>query len=449
MSKKIPCEIVQDLLPSYIDELTSEPSNQMINEHLLECQNCREVLASMQGGLPFAEKAEQEKMEIDFLKQAKRRSRRHVLAGIAGAFLIFAGVLAIRFFLVGSGSYTAFAAGQIQVTGKDLRFNAIPIDSASAISGLSYEEENGIVTIKARSVIASPLHTGNLEGSYCASQDIRQVRIGDKIVWAEGATVSALASDLYATCHAYIGDMPANNQTALALNLASYLGPFTNELETAAEPYGWKILLSDDIPADKLSLKERDMDAFGRVITGVIGNLDHVTFVYTSEKQEKTRTITAAETSAFLGQDVKDCMRDIRLLDTLIEKTGLSLYAFSNETAEDQEEMWICISNLTDTPIYTTDCTCYEDGKVTSTGSGVNADDSETKVGEQIWVPLSASDFGGYGDPDTLVEVSFTFHKKNGESIEINDRVRLAAAPGTVYNLTLTGNASDGYELKQ
>ncbi|MBQ4046273.1 MAG: DUF4825 domain-containing protein [Lachnospiraceae bacterium] len=449
MSKKIPCEVIQDLLPSYIDELTSKASNQMINDHLLECQDCRETLASMQGGLPFAEKAEQDKKEIDFLKKTKRRGRRHIAAGIAGAFLIFAAILAIRAFLVGSSNQTAFAAAGIQVNGKDLQFNAIPLDSASAISGLTYEENDGVVTIKARSVLASPFHTGDLQGTYTASQEISQVRIGDRIIWAEGATVSALASDLYASRHAYIGDMPANNRTALALNLASYLGPFTNELETAEEPYGWKILLSEDIPAAKLPQKERDMDAFGRVITGLIGNLDHVTFVYTSDQQEKTRTITAADASAFLGQDVKDCIQDIRLLDTLIEKTGLSLYAFSNKTAADQEEMWICITNQTDSSVFTTEYTCYESGEACSAGSGQNADNSETKAGEQIWISIASADFAGNWDKDSVVEMSFKFSTKSGETIRIPDKVRLAPTPGAVYNLILTGNKADGYELKQ
>ena len=50
-----------------------------------------------------------------------------------------------------------------------------------------------------------------------------------------------------------------------------------------------------------ISQKEQDMDAFGRVIVGLIGNLDHVTFIYQSEGAEKTRTITAEGASAFSG----------------------------------------------------------------------------------------------------------------------------------------------------
>lgn len=41
------CEIVKDLLPSYIDDLTSTESNIEIEEHLLTCQECKETLDQM------------------------------------------------------------------------------------------------------------------------------------------------------------------------------------------------------------------------------------------------------------------------------------------------------------------------------------------------------------------------------------------------------------------
>ena len=35
---KIPCEMIQDLLPSYIDELTSEVTNREVEAHVSECE---------------------------------------------------------------------------------------------------------------------------------------------------------------------------------------------------------------------------------------------------------------------------------------------------------------------------------------------------------------------------------------------------------------------------
>ena len=44
---KLPCEVVKDLFPSYIDELTGEVTNNLIEEHTGECEECRRALESM------------------------------------------------------------------------------------------------------------------------------------------------------------------------------------------------------------------------------------------------------------------------------------------------------------------------------------------------------------------------------------------------------------------
>ena len=37
------CKIVQDLLPNYIENLTSEETNIFIEEHLNTCSNCKNI----------------------------------------------------------------------------------------------------------------------------------------------------------------------------------------------------------------------------------------------------------------------------------------------------------------------------------------------------------------------------------------------------------------------
>ena len=45
------CKLVQDLLPNYIEKLTSEESNKIIEEHLKECPECRKILENMQNDI--------------------------------------------------------------------------------------------------------------------------------------------------------------------------------------------------------------------------------------------------------------------------------------------------------------------------------------------------------------------------------------------------------------
>ena len=42
-TNKLPCELIQDLLPLYEDGLCSERSRDLIEEHLSECETCRNI----------------------------------------------------------------------------------------------------------------------------------------------------------------------------------------------------------------------------------------------------------------------------------------------------------------------------------------------------------------------------------------------------------------------
>ena len=44
---KITCNIIEDLLPLYIDDMVSEDSRQLVGEHLKECAACRKMLDEM------------------------------------------------------------------------------------------------------------------------------------------------------------------------------------------------------------------------------------------------------------------------------------------------------------------------------------------------------------------------------------------------------------------
>lgn len=80
------CEIISDLLPSYIDHLTSEKSNEMIEEHLRTCKLCKEKIRNMSTELKLEEIKQK---ELDYLKKYNRSRRNSILLGILlGTFII-------------------------------------------------------------------------------------------------------------------------------------------------------------------------------------------------------------------------------------------------------------------------------------------------------------------------------------------------------------------------
>ena len=40
---KYTCEMIQDLLPLYLDDVASSSSRQAVEEHLEECEDCRKI----------------------------------------------------------------------------------------------------------------------------------------------------------------------------------------------------------------------------------------------------------------------------------------------------------------------------------------------------------------------------------------------------------------------
>ena len=72
MKEKKDCKIVQDLLPNYIDKLTSEETNTYIEEHVNTCKDCKKVLDNMQKDIQLQEK-KLEKKKVEYIKKYNRR----------------------------------------------------------------------------------------------------------------------------------------------------------------------------------------------------------------------------------------------------------------------------------------------------------------------------------------------------------------------------------------
>ena len=51
MNDRIPCDMIQDLLPLYVDGLTHETTTHEIERHLQQCSRCRESHEQMKGSL--------------------------------------------------------------------------------------------------------------------------------------------------------------------------------------------------------------------------------------------------------------------------------------------------------------------------------------------------------------------------------------------------------------
>lgn len=70
MKTDLTCSIVQDLLPNYIEKLTSADTNIAMEEHLENCENCRKTYEQMSADIVSLEKVPV--IELKFLKKVKK-----------------------------------------------------------------------------------------------------------------------------------------------------------------------------------------------------------------------------------------------------------------------------------------------------------------------------------------------------------------------------------------
>ena len=86
MKDKNECNVIKDLLPSYIDNLTSIESNELINKHLEECNDCKGFLNDIKNEEVNTEK------ETEFLKFAKKYNKKLFNLKMILIFIILIGI---------------------------------------------------------------------------------------------------------------------------------------------------------------------------------------------------------------------------------------------------------------------------------------------------------------------------------------------------------------------
>ena len=322
MSWKLPCEIVQDLLPSYVDGVTGPVTGEAVRDHLDACESCRESWERMRA--PEKTVSPEERAELDFLKRTKRRHRLAMAVGVAAAVLAVTAIVLVRTYCIGSPiSGRALDCSGVDVNGRTLTLQGEVMDESRGVSDVDFHEEDGVVTATVKVTRRSPFHREQFRADYTASEDIRQVWVDNQVIWDRGERIGAWVRAVYATRHPYIGDVSANGKTALAVGVAAQLGEFRSELRTDQEPFCWTVVLENQVPATEREQYEACMRGFACVMLAVIDNLGEVTFTCPMDGGTETLTVTTAQADEFAGQSIKECGRSPKDLQKLMRKIEL------------------------------------------------------------------------------------------------------------------------------
>ena len=312
--KQIPCEVIRDLLPSYTDGLVSETTRQIVEQHLGECEECRKIYESMQEDTVIEDDAR----EIDFLKKTRSHTRKTVIAAAAVIIALVLMITGIRTFVAGSKTDPSAIAVNVSENENVYTVEGYLTDSIRTVSSVKLSQEGDILYVNVKTAMASFIHnSGHFCETYSSDKTIRRIVLNGRIIYENGENISQAVSDVMNTHHAYIGDMSANARTAAAAGVVDAFGSYTNVLQTEKEPYGWTLVLANEL-SDRI-YQEKQMEKKACVLIAMIDNLSEVTFEYSAEGKTYTKTITEEEADKLAGFHVKDAAQSCSLLAKLMK----------------------------------------------------------------------------------------------------------------------------------
>lgn len=93
--------IFKDLAPAYIDKLTSEETNEQIESHMDQCEECRNYLNKMKGDLfsEYENERRKDKRNIDYFKKVRSKNRKKITVIVSSLLAMFLVLITAYYFV--------------------------------------------------------------------------------------------------------------------------------------------------------------------------------------------------------------------------------------------------------------------------------------------------------------------------------------------------------------
>lgn len=320
MRESLKCAVIRDLLPSYIDGLTSEITNEEILLHITNCEDCATLLKEMQEPEYLCES---DSSEINYLKKIKQRTRLKIGFSVFAVVLISVIICTWRIVFYGFPTAPSTLNYAVSVNGNTVTISGKVEGSSGGYSHVDFSEDAGEVTA---TVFVSPIrcywHKDDFTATYPANDTIKTVYLNNLIAYENGQ-ISRNVAEIYQTKTAYIGDMSAANRVANALAIWKKIGPYTNELHTSSTPYGWILHLNDTIPLPSVKSTNDKMTVYACLMIALIDNLGYVSWEYQTENGSETFKVTETDASALIKGDIKQCSETAFSFQKLMKDLGM------------------------------------------------------------------------------------------------------------------------------
>lgn len=215
---KLSCNVILDLLPLYYDQVCSDETKALVEEHLSSCESCREALKSMGGELPIPK---QDIESVEILKNIKKELRtkevRWMFIIIIIAILGFSLHNILQYELFPVSPSTTYVSNMSELSDGTIGFH-LNVNSYRGLGNFNYElsEDGATLYIVPVSGIFPDLSYSNIDsaniyynpenncvitapGADFWGSGITKVYLGSKnkptLIWEEGMEVDLPAAD--------------------------------------------------------------------------------------------------------------------------------------------------------------------------------------------------------------------------------------------------------------
>lgn len=326
MEHKIPCEMIRDLLPLYVEQLTSRTTDELIREHLGVCDTCKEAYENMAEQLIQEKKQQQleNDQEIDYMKKIRKASHKKMIAACFSIFLLLAAVLFLEAYIVGYPSDYDVLYRNPGTEENRVDFGITFSDPSLSLKSYKINRDGELVLYGVRQLPWDNQVIFDVEFSLDEIPD-SGLDVNGMTLYQDGTMISKLANELYDCRNPYVGDMPANGRIAGKIDLLQSYGSYSNQLQTSEEPYRWTFCFQEGI--SNSALFEDRMKTAACILIAMIDNLGEVSLEYTVELEEgftqRNRLITADECSAYVGQNIKSFSDSPENVQHLLDLLGI------------------------------------------------------------------------------------------------------------------------------
>lgn len=338
MRNEISCDIIRDLLPSYVDGLTSDASNQAIEAHLSGCKACSEALSSMRAPVPVEK---EDIPEVNYLKKIKRSRQRLVIcaAALAVMLLTILTILLPTFFVrkarIDELQWAVLGTGVME---DGSRYVEVRLDNTLSRYDIAWvesqldEQDDMHVEVYLRGLpLFSHPHfdSDSVPLMYTETTD-RILLCDDYLIWENGSEIQKPASLLYALSQ-------KADETDYPEQITSYLGADVLTWDDKSDPLTvtagekkWTLNLAGEpthtIAHDSM---EKTIRRISCLLLATTPRLEAVSWTYTENGVPHAIDYTRADADREAGGDAASFRESAAQLQTLIERIDFETYLFN------------------------------------------------------------------------------------------------------------------------